>query len=285
MEQNYWKIDYNKLPSLGKLYPIGSSIRFRCLNMRDLKYLAGLNESNAREMVNDILRRVLRLDGLELSDILLMDRLSLVFWIRTNTFMLSNGYQTEFTCPFCQSRVMAEFGTSDLHVKRITESVMGECQVSISDEPIKTVYKKIFDPYHQTGDPEVDDILNWTDIDKILTGESDQEMKDTIETLPANEYSKLKHLARGAKCGILGYADLACRTCRKALRVGVNIRDSVLFNKMKMATMIRNQIQVSKYCGIVLNDEMPYNEIELTIGIVNEMSRREAEAMQKRGGK
>lgn len=285
MEHNYWKIDYKKLPSLGKLYPSGSSIRFRCLSMHDLKYLAGMNENNAREMVNDILVRVLRLDGLEMRDILLMDRLSIIFWIRTNTFMLSNGYQTEFTCPFCQSRVMAEFGTSELHVKRITESVMSECMTELSDKPIKTVYKRIFDPYHQTGDTEVDDILNWTDIDTLLAGKSDQEMKDAVEALPANEYSKLKHLAIGAKCGILGYADLSCSTCRKALRVGVNIRDSVLFNKMKMATMIRNQIQVSKYCGIVLTDDMPYNEIELTIGIVNEMSRREAEAMQKRGGK
>jgi hypothetical protein len=45
--------------------------------------------------------------------------------------------------------------------------------------------------------------------------------------------------------------------------------------------MIKNQIQVSKYCGIVLTDDMPYNEVELTIGIVNELSKKEAEAMQK----
>lgn len=280
LEPNYWKIDFGKLPSYGKQYPLGASMRFRCLNMRDLKYLSGMNANNAHDMVNDLVKRVLVLDKMELSDVLAMDRLSIIFYIRTNTFMLSNGYQTEFTCPFCGARVRSDFKMSDLHVKRITESKLGTCRVDGIDEEISSVYKKFYDPVHRTGDPEVDDILNWTNIDQIIGG-NDSEMKDTVEGLLAPDYAKLRRLANDAKCGILSYADLSCTQCRKELRVGVNISDDNLFNKVRMYTMIKNQIQVSKYCGIVLTDDMPYNEVELTIGIVNELSKKEAEAMQK----
>jgi hypothetical protein len=43
--------------------------------------------------------------------------------------------------------------------------------------------------------------------------------------------------------------------------------------------MIRNQIQVSKYCGITINDDMPYNEVELLIATVNDLAQKDAEAL------
>ena len=56
-EQNYFNVSYDNLPSLGRYYKKGSSIKFRILNIRDLKFLAAINKDNAREMVNEILRR------------------------------------------------------------------------------------------------------------------------------------------------------------------------------------------------------------------------------------
>lgn len=91
-------------------------------------------------------------------------------------------------------------------------------------------------------------------------------------------------MATDTRCGILSYTELQCDNCFNKMRVGVDLSDDKLFNKVKMTTMIRNQIQVSKFCGINLTDDMPYNEVELTIAIVNDLSKKEAEAVSKTKG-
>ena len=131
-EINYWRIPYTQLPSLGERYPHGSSIKFRCMTVNDLKYMASLKDENADEMVTDILERCLKLDGVRFDQLLRMDRLTMLFFVRTNTFLLSNGFQTEFDCPHCGSRERQEFKMSDLKVKKITESTIHD--VDMVDE-------------------------------------------------------------------------------------------------------------------------------------------------------
>lgn len=274
-ELNYWKIPLDKLPSRGTKYSKDTKIEFRCLTIRDLKYMAAMNESNAREIVDDILRRCLRLTDLRFEDILEIDRLTLVFYLRSNTFMLSNTYQTEFKCPYCGSKVTKTIKPGDLAVRNIVESVSGS--VCINGKSIHTELKKITDPVYKTGDQDVDLILNFTDADRKLKGD---DLKEEILNLPANEFAKLLHLAEDAKCGILGYADLKCNKCFRNLRVGIDLADTALFNRVQMSTMIRNRVQVSKYCGVDLNDDTPYNEVEMTITIVNDLAEKESEAMK-----
>jgi hypothetical protein len=142
-EFNYWDIPLAALPSRGKEYPESATIKFRCLNVRDLKFLAAINEKNSRAMVNSILERCLLIENLEFKDILEGDRLTLVFYLRTNTFQLSNNYQTEFVCPYCRSRVSSEFKMSSLHVKNIDESVLRS--IYIGGVKISGVHRKISD--------------------------------------------------------------------------------------------------------------------------------------------
>lgn len=281
-EPNYFKIPYKQLPSLGQLYPEGSSIRFRILQIRDLKYLGALDKENSTEIVNDVIKRCLKVDGMNVEDIYRMDRLSILFYLRRNTFMLSNGYQTEFTCPFCETRVSKQFQVHELAKKTIQQSLLRK--IYIDGELIKGVYKKIFDPEYKTDDPELDMILNWTNVDEVYDHVNQKELEDKILGLPADQYAKLRHLASDTRCGILSYTELQCDNCFNKMRVGVDLSDDKLFNKVKLTTMIRNQIQVSKFCGINLTDDMPYNEVELTIAIVNDLSKKEAEAVSKTKG-
>lgn len=37
---NYWKLDLKELPTMGKLYPEGTVIKIRPLNVQEIKYLA-----------------------------------------------------------------------------------------------------------------------------------------------------------------------------------------------------------------------------------------------------
>lgn len=282
MNINYWNVPYEKLPSRGRFYPSGSRIRFRCLNVRDLKYLAAINEENSKEMIDTLLRSALLIEGMAFEKIKAMDRISLIFRIRANTFMLSNKYETEFDCPFCKSRVRTTFEMSQLYVRYVESSKITSEEISLG--VVSGKYKDILDMRYSVGDPEIDDILNYTDVDALLAGKTGDEMRDEILNLPADEYSRLKKISRDAKCGVMGYVDIPCDKCFRPLRVGVDIRDVNFFNRLKISTMIRNQIQVSKYCGVVIGDEMPYNEVEMTIAIVNEMIEKEAESMTKKTG-
>ena len=275
-DTNYWEIPLSALPSHGSLYPEGTKIEFRCLNIRDLKFLAAINERNSREMVTEILRRCLKIEKLKFDDLLEGDRLTLVFYLRTNTFQLSNSYQTEFTCPYCKNRVSHEFQMSSLHVKSIDESNLR--QFYLDGKEIRGVHKKISDKKFRSSDRDVEDILNWTNIAEEL--ESD-DLENMILSMAADKFSKLKHLAEDAKFGIESWTELSCSSCGSPLRVGVDIRDINLFNRVKSTTMVRNQIQISKYCGIQINDDMPYNEVELLIATVNELAQQDAENLKK----
>ena len=281
-EVNYWKIPLDKLPSRGTKYSKDTKIEFRCLTIRDLKYMAAMTESNAREIVDDILRRCLRLTDLRFEDILEIDRLTLIFYLRSSTFMLSNSYQTEFKCPYCEAKVVKTLKPGDLAVRKLDETVHSSVTIDGGCRTVHSVLKKITDPVYKTGDTDVDLTLNYTDIDKKIKAEN---LKDFILNLPADDFAKLLHLAEKAKCGILGYADLKCDKCFSNLRVGIDLADSALFNRIHTSTMIRNRIQVSKYCGIDLDDDMPYNEVEMTISLVNELAEKEAETLKAKNNK
>lgn len=275
-EQNYFNVSYENLPSLGRYYKKGSSIKFRILNIRDLKFLAAINKDNSREMVNEILRRCLLLDKVKFEELLEIDRLSLVFYLRTNTFQLSNGYRTEFNCPYCHNKVMRDIKLPDIATKRIDEGFISE--ECIHGKVISAIYKKIVDKAYKTGERDLDTILNFTNCEKEL---KIVEPRDLL-VLPADEYAKLLSIAERARCGVLGYVDITCPSCGRTLRVGIDLADETLFNKVSIVQMIKNRVQVNKYCGCDISDDMPYNEVEIMIAYVNELIEKEAEMMQKK---
>lgn len=277
-EQNYFKVNYENLPSLGIKYRKGSSIRFRVLNIRDLKFLAAINPENSREMVNEILNRCLQLDKVKFEDLLEIDRLSLIFYLRTNTFQLSNGYRTEFNCPYCTNKVMRDIKLPEIAVRNI-ENVDLRKEI-VSGKVISGVHKKIVDPFYKTGERDLDAIMNFTDCADIFDLSDPRELLD----FPADEYAKLLSIAESARCGVMGYVDIACPNCGRTLRVGVDLDDATLFNRVSMVQMVKNRVQVNKYCGCDISDDMPYNEVEIMIAYVNELIEKEAEAMKKKTG-
>ena len=62
---NYWKIEFNDLPSLGQYYDSNTEIRIRTMTVRDVKYLATFNKSNAITITNELLQRCLKLKHLK----------------------------------------------------------------------------------------------------------------------------------------------------------------------------------------------------------------------------
>ena len=77
---------------MGKLYPQGTVIKIRPLNVQEIKYLATINEENATDIINEILEKCLLLKGIEFDDIYLGDRTYFAFWVRINSFTKNSGY-------------------------------------------------------------------------------------------------------------------------------------------------------------------------------------------------
>ena len=92
------------MPSLGQYYSLDTEIRIRTMTVCDVKYLATFNKTNAITITNELLQRCLKLKHLKFEDILLADREYLLFWLRTNTFIRSSGYQIKIPeCPTCKN--------------------------------------------------------------------------------------------------------------------------------------------------------------------------------------
>ncbi len=75
---NFYRID--GLPSLGKLYPEETVIEGRPLRVLEVKKLTTLSEENANYVINDVIRNCIM--GINLDDLLVADKLYIVFWLR-----------------------------------------------------------------------------------------------------------------------------------------------------------------------------------------------------------
>ena len=103
-EENYHEI--TDLPSKYRLYPKGTKIFARPLKVLEVKALASINEDNANYIINDTLSKTIQ--GITIDDLVVADKLYLVFWLRANTYRES-GYVVDFYCRHCESESTYEF--------------------------------------------------------------------------------------------------------------------------------------------------------------------------------
>jgi hypothetical protein len=86
------------LPSKYKLYPEGTKLYGRPLNVREVKKLSALNEHNFDIIIKEVLSTAIT--GYPISDILSGDKLYLIFWLRANTYKDAR-FVTPFICDEC----------------------------------------------------------------------------------------------------------------------------------------------------------------------------------------
>ena len=98
-EPGFFAID--GLPTDGQFYPEGTEIRARTMKVTEVKMLSNMDETNANDLINDILRRTVR--GIEIEDLFTADKLYIIFWLRANTYK-DSGYEVTFDCPLCKKK-------------------------------------------------------------------------------------------------------------------------------------------------------------------------------------
>ena len=115
-DPNYYEI--LGLPSKMKFYPEGTKLYGRPLKVLEIKQLAAINEDNADSVINSILRRTIK--GINIDELLSVDKLFLVFWSRSNTFR-SSGFSLNYSCQHCKSESKYDFELSKLEVKEVAD--------------------------------------------------------------------------------------------------------------------------------------------------------------------
>lgn len=117
---NYWDLT-NELPSKGILYPDGVLIEARSLKVIEVKKLASITGENADYVINDIVRRCVRVQGLAgTEELFLADKIYLVLWMRAVTYR-DSSYTVGFTCPKCEAKSNYHFAVKNLEINYLKD--------------------------------------------------------------------------------------------------------------------------------------------------------------------
>jgi len=111
-------IEIEGLPTKGALYPEGTLIKGRSMNVKEVKALSNMNGNNANNIINEILKSTTR--GIDVSDIYTVDKLYIVFWLRANTYP-DSGFEVGFECGECNKDSTYQFELSNLKVQDFEE--------------------------------------------------------------------------------------------------------------------------------------------------------------------
>jgi len=239
-------IEVEGLPSRCLFYPSGTIIRARPLKVIEVKKLSTLNETNAEHVINDVIRRATT--GIAVEDLLVADKLYIVFWLRSNTYNEA-GYNVDFHCNKCQQDSSYEFSLDNLEVKYVPENFnMEKLQISLpngkevewSHPRVKDERKKAkFRASFAALIPDLDeDILSQAVNIQTIDGE-DLPLIDKynwIAELDAKTYSKLITEMEENDCGIKPILNVVCKKCGGTAPVAVTFQDEFFLPRYKTST-------------------------------------------------
>jgi hypothetical protein len=133
------------IPTDYKLYPENTQIFGRPLTVKEVKLLAGMNETNFTFIINEILQNAT--SGIEIDELYVADKLYILFWLRANTYK-NEGYSTEFVCSHCGAKNSYLFTMDKLKIISLSEKEFDPDQeielLNVSDK-IKINFPKVKD--------------------------------------------------------------------------------------------------------------------------------------------
>jgi ribosomal protein S27E len=228
---NYW--DIQGLPSKYKLYPEGTRIQGRPLKVLEVKKISSINESNADFIINDVLRRTIK--GIEIENILVADKLFIIFWLRDNTYR-DSGYVVDFKCPKCEKESNYHFELDNLEVKYLSDNYdpnkiltlpsgnkMSLRFLTIADE----LYLDRFKEMNSQAVGEIDsELLSLARMITSINGEEKSliEKYHYIIDMNPGDFSYIGSYIEKFGMGIQPYMNVKCNDCGGTAQLGISFR-------------------------------------------------------------
>jgi len=164
---NFWEI--TGLPTKNRLYPSNILIEGRPLKVIEVKKLASINETNADYVINDIIRRCVRINSgsIDVGELFLADKLFIIFWLRGVTYR-DSSYTIDFTCPKCNTNSKYHFEIQNLNVNYLKDDYDPNKTIELENKDvIKLRFLKIKDEL---------EIERFVEINQKVLGEIDTEL-------------------------------------------------------------------------------------------------------------
>jgi hypothetical protein len=227
--------DIEDLPSRYKLYSKGVMIKGRPLKLFELKKLSTMTELNSDTVINDVLKSSLK--GINIDDVIVADKLYLIFWLRANTYR-EPGYSVNFHCSNCKQDSSYDFNLNNLKVKYVDESFTLEKLTfsltngdtisfhipKVSDEKRTIKFKNT---YASIIKDISNDIFDMSIVIDQINGENLELMDkyDYISNLTPQLFSQLKSKIKKWDFGIMTDLEVICNKCGGKIPVGITFRE------------------------------------------------------------
>lgn len=278
---NYWKLDLKELPTMGKLYPEGTVIKIRPLNVQEIKYLATICEENATDIINEILEKCLLLKNIEFEDIFLGDRTYLAFWVRINSFTKNSGYDINIKeCDKCKNPYTTNIKLTDFEEKYITEDPQ-EIDLPDAGITLKLKYPTIRDLEVKCEDKEVEKFIRHIDVaDKNVVI-----LEQFIRGLSALDYSIMKNTIDKMEIGFSNQVTIYCPLCGQPHTYTIEYTDMGLLGSVNIFEILEMTLRISKSMNYQIMDDMPWMEVEILQEAANKIDEEERKQMEKDNGK
>lgn len=283
---NSWNIDVTELPSRGQDYPADTYVKIHPMTVGNCKYLCTLNPDEpikATRMLNEVLESCID-TNLEFSKMAWADRNYLLFWLRVNSFIQSNGYELSIDCPYCGQKINKRLKLDNLEVKYADECNFMNEKIQIGDTEIVVCSNVplIGEEKFIAEDKIIEDILNFTNIREFIPATADPVW--FISKLDAMNFIVLKNIAENSKFGLEGIINIHCDFCNTKMPVDVDLSDTNMFGRLSLYEILKVQVQVSKYCGFQVSDDLSYTDVELMQEVIKNLIEEEkAEAEKQKG--
>lgn len=231
--ENYWVID--NLPSKCLFYEPGTQIVGRALKTLEVKQLTTIDESNADYIINSIIDKAVK--GIKVDDLLVADKLYILFWLRANTYRES-GLSVSFNCPSCRAISTYDFTLDCLDIKSCEDDIDYDSELILpaSQQTVKFRFKRIKDEnkiasflaknknLHTKYDL---DILNIAGVISHINGEESNSLFNNYEFLVNLEPVDYAYILSGLEYIDIGVSDrlsVVCNKCGGHTHTGVSFR-------------------------------------------------------------
>lgn len=275
---NFWSIELDRLPSKGRYYSRKGRIGIRPLTVGNLKYLATANPSTVTGMLNNVLEDCLKLENIKFDELYKADRDFLLFWIRTNSFVSSNGYNIDIKCPHCNRPISQFMKLDNLSITDIDDTTYQTWE-SPTGLLIHPFSPKVNDFLYELEDKSLETILNYTNVRELCP--KDTNLTWWVMHQDAEFYARALAIANAGKFGVNSLTELHCNHCGNPVYINIDLSDSNIFTNISLPEILKIQIQVSKYCGFQISDDTSYTEVEIMLEVIKDMIQKEEQEMEK----
>lgn len=222
------------LPSKYRLYPSGTKLYGRPLKVLECKKLTTLNENNYNIIIKDILSKAIT--GLPVDEILVSDKIYLIFWLRANTYTNAN-FTIPYVCDECKKTSDYVFTVDSFEVQYLEDSVGDKLELELLNNKAKIEFefqrirhedrvRRFLDNMRTSMRKYDEEIVTIASMVKTINGVEATigQACDYISALGAEDYSYIHSYILHIDFGISPYIEATCKHCGGANSVQVSFR-------------------------------------------------------------